>query len=860
MNKQQLASKIWQGANDLRGKIAAAKYKDYMLGFMFYKYLSEKETEYLKNKLYFENEDLVELSEDDIETVENCQKNIGYFISYDNLFSTWIKKGQDFSVGDVRDALNAFNRLVGSNHKNTFDNIFDTLAKGVNDLGSQEGERTKAIKGLIMLINEIPMDNKQNFDVLGFVYEFLLKNFAANAGKAGEFYTPYEVSMMMSEIIADHLKDRDTIKIYDPTSGSGSLLINIGTTLAKHTKNKNSVQYYAQELIPDTYNLTRMNLVMRDILPDNIVVRCGDTLADDWPFFEENNKEATYDPVYVDACISNPPYSQPWSPENHQHDIRFNEYGIAPKSKADYAFLLHDLYHLRNDGIMAIVLPHGVLFRGGDEGEIRKNLIENDNIETIIGLPANIFYGTGIPTIVIILKKDRMTDDVLFVDASKGFIKDGNKNRLQAKDIKKIVDTVKNRKDVEKFARVVSKEEIRKNEYNLNIPRYVDSSEPSDVHDIYATMFGGIPNTEIDTMNKYWNVFTGLRENIFEQQDTPYSVVKVENVKETVKTTASVVDYISAYKETFGDFPSYLRTRLIENMMSMNISAEKSIIAEAIRERIAKIALVDFYDAYQYFDDEWTKISLDLEILQSEGFDAVRKVDANMVTKKKDGKEVEVQDGWLGRILPFELVQNVIFADDKKLCDEKNNKLSAMISEREDIITSFEEDDKSAVTKDDDDTAIDSKKFKAKLKEVKDLKKNGLDIEEDSFEEKILKIADLDENIKTIKNEIKDIALKLEEDTKQYIETISDEDAIVLIEKKWISVLCDKINDLPSKLINDFVSKVMKLIKKYETTLTAIDTEISEVEESLAEMLDELTGDEFDMKGISAFKALLLGE
>lgn len=860
MNKQQLASKIWQGANDLRGKIAAAKYKDYMLGFMFYKYLSEKETDYLKNKLYFENEDLVELSEDDIETVENCQKNIGYFISYDNLFSTWIKKGQDFNVGNVRDALNAFNRLVGSNHKNTFDNIFDTLAKGINDLGTQEGERTKAIKGLIMLINEIPMDNKQNFDVLGFVYEFLLKNFAANAGKAGEFYTPYEVSIMMSEIIADHLKDRDTIKIYDPTSGSGSLLINIGTTLAKHTKNKNSVQYYAQELIPDTYNLTRMNLVMRDILPDNIVVRCGDTLADDWPFFEENNKEATYDPVYVDACISNPPYSQPWSPENHQHDIRFNEYGIAPKSKADYAFLLHDLYHLRNDGIMAIVLPHGVLFRGGDEGEIRKNLIENDNIETIISLPANIFYGTGIPTIVIILKKDRMTDDVLFIDASKGFIKDGNKNRLQAKDIKKIVDTVKNRKDVEKFARVVNKEEIRKNEYNLNIPRYVDSAEPSDVHDIYATMFGGIPNAEIDTMDKYWNVFTGLKENIFERQNIPYSVVRSKNVKETVKTTASVLNYISAYKETFGNFPSYLRTRLIENMMSMNISAEKSIIAEAIRERITKMALVDFYDAYQYFDDEWAKISLDLEILQSEGFDAVRKVDANMVTKKKDGKEVEVQDGWLGRILPFELVQNVIFADDKKLCDEKNNKLSAMISEREDIITSFEEDDKSAVMKDDDDTAIDSKKFKVKLKEVKDLKKKGIDIDEDSFEEKILKIADLDENIKAIKNEIKDIALKLETDSKQYIETVSDEDAITLIEKKWISVLCDKINDLPDKLITDFVSMIMKLIKKYETTLLNIDDEIAETEKYIASMIDELTGDEFDMQGLNAFRALLLGE
>ena len=217
------------------------------------------------------------------------------------------------------------------------------------------------------------MDGKQDYDVLGFIYEYLIGNFAANAGKkAGEFYTPHEVSLLMSEIVAEHLKDRDKIEIYDPTSGSGSLLINIGRSVSKYMEGENRIKYYAQELKENTYNLTRMNLVMRGILPDNIVTRNGDTLEDDWPYFDDNDRENTYNPLFVDAVVSNPPYSQAWDPANKDSDARFESYGLAPKSKADYAFLLHDLFHLKSDGIMTIVLPHGVLFRGGEEGNIRK--------------------------------------------------------------------------------------------------------------------------------------------------------------------------------------------------------------------------------------------------------------------------------------------------------------------------------------------------------------------------------------------------------------------------------------------------------------------------------------------------------
>ena len=307
MNKQQLAAKIWGSANKLRSKIEANEYKDYILGFIFYKFLSDKEEQLLRDDGW-EADDMAELTEEDEHSVEYCRNQLGYFIAYDNLFSTWLKKGKDFDVSDVTDALSAFNRLIAPKHRKVYEKIFDTLDTGLSKLGDTSGARTKAISNLLQLIKDIPMDGREDYDVLGFIYEYLISNFAAGAGKkAGEFYTPHEVSVLMSEIIADHLKDRDKIEIYDPTSGSGSLLINIGQSAAKRMGSRDNIKYYAQELKENTYNLTRMNLVMRGILPDNIVTRNGDTLEEDWPFFDENHE---YTPLYVDAVVSNPPYSQ----------------------------------------------------------------------------------------------------------------------------------------------------------------------------------------------------------------------------------------------------------------------------------------------------------------------------------------------------------------------------------------------------------------------------------------------------------------------------------------------------------------------------------------------------------------------
>ena len=850
MNKQQLAAKIWESANKMRSKIEANEYKDYILGFIFYKFLSEKEVKYLKENDWTD-EYLPELTEEDTETVESVQKNLGYFISYNNLFSTWLAKGSDFSVQDVRDALSAFSRLINATHKKVFEGVFDTLQTGLSKLGDSSASQSKAISDLIHLIKDIPMDGKQDYDVLGFIYEYLISNFAANAGKkAGEFYTPHEVSLLMSEIVADHLKERTEIKIYDPTSGSGSLLINIGKSVAKFIENENNIKYYAQELKQNTYNLTRMNLVMRGILPDNIVTRNGDTLEDDWPYFDENDPIGTYDPLYVDAVVSNPPYSQAWNPVDKETDPRYARFGLAPKGKADYAFLLHDLFHLKSDGIMTIVLPHGVLFRGGEEGEIRKNLIEQNHIDAIIGLPANIFFGTGIPTIIMVLKQKRTNTDVLVVDASKGYIKVGKNNKLRASDIKRIVDVVTKRENVEKYSRAVSRDEIRQNDYNLNIPRYVDSSEEAESWDIFASMFGGLPISEIDKLEDYWRAFPSLRNELFENTSSEYCRLTATDVKKAILEHSDVKRFQQQFASAFDDFDSYLYEELIGKMSELNISKTEATLSTEIFGRLSSIPLVDRYIAYQLLDDEWTKIAVDLEIIQTEGFEATKKVNPNMIVKKKDGKEQEVQEGWVGQIIPFDLIQTTILKEDKAVLEDKESRLTEIAAEYEELLDSLTEEEKEG------DFVNESKDAFVAAEIKKSLKSESIEPE---TKEKLRSVNSLIAEEKELKAAIKKEVGLLEAKTKETIEGLSDDQAIELLKDKWITPIINNLMKLPDGIVSDLVSKLDSLAKKYETTLNEVESEIDETEKALSSMIDELVGGEFDMLGLKEFQKLLGG-
>ncbi|EAT17045.1 type I restriction-modification system subunit M [Desulfuromonas acetoxidans] len=863
MNKQQLAAKIWESANQMRSKIEANEYKDYILGFIFYKYLSDKLEQFAKSQ-DFSAEDIRALSEDDTETVDFIKRNLGYFIAHEHLFSTWIEQGGDFEVAHVRDALSAFSRLIHTDHKDLFEGIFKTLETGLSKLGDTAAKQTKAISELIQLIKDIPMDGRQGYDVLGFIYEYLISMFAANAGKkAGEFYTPHEVSVLMSEIIADHVKGKEKIDIYDSTSGSGSLLLNIGKSIAKHMGNQGTIKYFAQELKENTYNLTRMNLVMRGILPTNIVTRNGDTLEDDWPFFDDNDPVNSYEPLYLDAVVSNPPYSQQWDPDHKDSDPRYSRFGLAPKSKADYAFLLHDLYHLKPDGIMAIVLPHGVLFRGGEEGEIRKNLIEDNHLDTIIGLPANIFFGTGIPTIILVLKQKRQKNDVLIVDASKGFAKEGKNNKLRACDIKKICDTVIKRQSVPCYSRLVSKKEIRENDYNLNIPRYVDSSEPAERWDLYASMFGGIPQSELDVLNDYWQAFPGLRDVLFSDDGTPYVALKVDDLAQGIREHVEVQNFEARFAEVFADFPGYLRGELIDSMLTLHVPRQESRMGEEIFTRLEPLPLIDKYQAYQLLDDHWQQIAIDLEILQTEGFEASRVVEPNLVIKKKNGKDVEVQEGWKGRIMPFELVQTTYLKPQLDALRDKENRLSEISASFEETLESFSEEEKeSAIAQEFVHESGEKFVNSAVTKEAKQLraesKKSG-GFNADTFEGKIIQVANWIAEEKTLKAAVKKDADALHLLTKKTIESLSDAQVNELLEHKWITPLNIVLHQLPGQQVDTLTTRLQALVEKYQITYSDNAREIQQTEEELADMIDELDGNEFDLKGLAELKILLRG-
>ncbi len=915
MNKQQLAATIWESANQMRSKIEANEYKDFILGFIFYKFLSEKEVA-LFRKENLTDADIEKVNEEDVKYATHVREKLGYFIAYENLFSTWLKKGNDFDISNVRDALSAFDRNIDEVYKKVFEKIFNTLQTGLSKLGETAQAQTKAVKNLLKLIKKIPMDGKQDYDVLGFIYEYLISMFAANAGKkAGEFYTPHEVSVLMSEIIAEHLKNRKQIKIYDPTSGSGSLLINIGDSVAKFIEGENKIDYYAQELKENTYNLTRMNLVMRGISPANINVRNGDTLEDDWPFFEDTDKDKTYKLIRVDAVVSNPPYSQKWDPSDKEFDPRYKNYGVAPKSKADYAFLLHDLYHLEDDGIMTIVLPHGVLFRGGEEGKIRENLIEKNNIDTIIGLPSNIFFGTSIPTIVMVLKRNRPTSDVLIIDASKGFEKAGKNNKLRACDIKKIADTIKSRESIEKYSALVTKKTIRENDYNLNIPRYVNSLEPAESWDIHATMFGGIPVKEVAQLHEYWNAFPGLQDAIFEKISTEYLTVKCEDIKAAIASHESLENYKTVFANVFSDFYEELKNDLIEGILDVSAENEKERVSKDIFTRIENVKLADKYKAYQILSDNWDVISTDLEMIQSEGFEVINQVDPNMVIKKKEANDDEVpeiQDGWKGHILPFDLVQREILTKDLEEIQAIEKRLTEITSLYAEIIDSLDAEERESSVLNDTNDAFVAKEVKGfvadalsdvendEIKALKgylrlskkkekidyinkcdkvlwDLMEQGADgtykkgsvnsriselqrmyeFPEGSFEHKVMTVLSLMEEESQAKKELKQKSEALHIKTKEAIENMDEDESLRLLELKWIKPLVDSLFAIPDEIIGELINKVIHLHDKYCTTFSDIENQIENTSKLLSNMIDELVGSDSDIEGLTELKKIL---
>ncbi|MGG0456758.1 type I restriction-modification system subunit M [Bacillus mycoides] len=478
----ELHKKLWAMANDLRGQMDAYEFKDYILGLIFYRYLSEK-VEFRTNELLkednisfaeaWENEEYKE------DLAEYLVGELGYVIEPQYLFSNLvaeIEKGAkgNFDVELLQNGVKAIEAsTLGTDSQEDFQNLFDDMDLTSSKLGRTVEARSKLIAKVIVNIAEIPfLQDDVEIDVLGDAYEYMISQFAASAGKkAGEFYTPQQVSKILAEIVT--AGKSEIRSVYDGTCGSGSLLLRVG-------KEAKVYKYYGQEKVSTTYNLARMNMLLHDIPYQRFDIRNADTLEEPQHLDER-----------FEAIVANPPYSAKWSAdEKFKDDERFSAYSkLAPKSKADFAFVQHYIHQLDDNGTFAVVLPHGVLFRGAAEGAIRKYLIEEKNyLDAVIGLPANIFYGTSIPTCILVFKKCRKYDDnVVFIDASSEFEKGKNQNHLTDENVEKIVSTYLSRETVDKYSYAATLEEIKENDYNLNIPRYVDTfeeAEPVDLEEI----------------------------------------------------------------------------------------------------------------------------------------------------------------------------------------------------------------------------------------------------------------------------------------------------------------------------------------------------------------------------------------
>ncbi|MCB1065584.1 MAG: type I restriction-modification system subunit M [Verrucomicrobiae bacterium] len=483
--KKALQTQLWNIANTLRGKMGADEFRDYILGFIFYKYLSERMHLFADEILKHDGITFDAIDESTAEgqamlaaIQENSVGRLGYFLKPSELFSKVAAKGAQKSDNFILEELGAILKHIegstmGHDSEEDFEGLFEDLDLGSSKLGKSENAKNELIAKVLVHLDQIDfrlVDTEA--DVLGDAYEYLIGQFASGAGKkAGEFYTPQEVSTVLAKIVTT---GKTSLKnVYDPTCGSGSLLLRV----AKEVEDVGS--FYGQEMNPTTYNLARMNMILHGVHYRRFDLRNEDTLEHPAPEHAD---------LRFEAIVANPPFSAQWSASAiHENDERFSAYGkLAPKTKADFAFVQHMAHHLDSGATMACVLPHGVLFRGAAEGHIRRYLIEDCNwLDAVIGLPANIFYGTGIPTCILVLKKQRENpDDILFIDASQGFTKEGNQNALKPEDIERIVSTYRNRETIEKFSHVAELSEVEENDYNLNIPRYVDTFEEEEQVDL----------------------------------------------------------------------------------------------------------------------------------------------------------------------------------------------------------------------------------------------------------------------------------------------------------------------------------------------------------------------------------------
>ena len=810
IKKNELYSSLWASCDKLRGGMDASQYKDYILTLLFVKYVTDK----FKGVKYADITVPEGGSFDDLVALKG-NKNIG--------------EGIDKVIAALAEAGN-------NNLRGVIDNAhFNDEAK----LGSGK-EMVDKLSDLIAIFQRPEFDFKNNKasgdDILGDAYEYLMRNFASESGKSkGQFYTPAEVSRILAKVIGiDKIEECDEgYSVYDPACGSGSLLIRAANEAPFE------VSIWGQEKEVTTAGLAKMNLVLHNKAAGEI--KAGNTFSSP-KFFEEGSNDEVL--KRFDFAVANPPFSLKNWTDGLKDYGRFSGYGdMPPEKNGDFAWLMHILKSLKSTGKAAVVLPHGVLFRGNAEATIRQSIVDKGYIKGIIGLPANLFFGTGIPACIIIIDKSDADErqGIFMIDASHDFIKDGNKNRLRERDIYKIVTTF-NQQIISdpKYARFVPNNEIKiKNNYNLNITRYIDSTVPEDLQDIDAHLNGGIPAVDVDSMEKYWTLFPNLKNKLFSVMREGYYKLNIptDEVRNAIYNDEEFSDYTERIDDAFDTWKNQVDEGLKNIDDSVDVKQYIVELAEALLNSFDGIELIDKYDVYEVLLSYWQEImGDDIYFVSVDGYNAAKTTENIMgvyTSGKKKGQEKIV--GWEGVLLPKSMIEKAFFAEERKKINEAQN-VTEETQNRLDELTEEQTGDEGYI-KDylNDKDKVDAKAVSAKVKELKKAKDIG---EEFAILSEYIELSDTVSKQNKI---VKELNAELEIKVKSQYSELTDEEILeLLVNRKWYYTVFAGIKNLYVTASHNMANRIIELAERYEDTLPFLNAEADELEKRVAAHLERM--------------------
>ncbi|WP_407357200.1 type I restriction-modification system subunit M [Methanolobus sp. WCC5] len=807
IKKSELYSSLWKSCDELRGGMDASQYKDYVLTLLFVKYVSDKYAG--------KPGALIEVPKDG---------------SFDYMVSL---KG-DKEIGDKINKTIA--RLADANGLKGVIDLADF--NDDNKLGKGK-EMSDRLSNLISIFQSNDLDFSSNRaeddDILGDAYEYLMRHFATESGKSkGQFYTPAEVSRVIAKVVGITRNTRQDQTIYDPTCGSGSLLLKAADEAPR------GITIYGQEKDNSTAGLAKMNMILHDnptaeIWQDN-------TLSA--PHFKNSDGSLKT----FDFVVANPPFSdKAWSTGFNPAEDEFRRFvdGVPPSKNGDYAYLLHILRSMKSAGKGAVILPHGVLFRGNAEGDIRRNLVKRGVIKGIIGLPANLFFGTGIPACIIVMDKEFSSErkGIFMVDASRGFMKDGNKNRLRSQDIHRIVDTFNRQYEVERYSRMVSLEEIEKNDYNLNIPRYIDSTEPEDLQDIEAHLKGGIPERDIDGLSDYWAVSSALKDELFEPADRQgYSVLKVEDSE--LKSTIHSNPEFKAYTQTIRELFDRWRDNNAELLYNIDHEEHPKELIYKLSEDLLRVftgvSLIDKYNVYQHLMNYWADTMQD-DVYMITADNWVGACRLKEIISQKGSKSKEAPDIVIGKhkykadLIPPELVIARYFSDEKAAIEQMESEQESLNLQMEELKEEHGGDEGLLNDVINDKGNITKKDITARLK---DIRNDPESVDERAVLESYLELTDKDS---TIKSQIKDATEALNKLIfNKYAELTEADVKELVVEDKWLSTLCSDIKTEVDRVSQELISRIRQLSERYDTPLPALTAEVDELSLKVDEHLRKM--------------------